>query len=281
MNRRWPRIVALLLAAAVVLSACGGSDAVGESGESEIGAGADGAVTSDEAETSDEAGTVPETAPTSSESATAAGDVATEAEPDPDRSPPTTGTDGLESGIDVSVEPDALTCWRVEDFGEEATGRWRVINDGVMGGLSEGSVAYNGGVVTFAGTINTNGGGFSMIRTSIFRNDQTLADALAGAEFLRLRVRSANGRGYEVTLQDSTTNTAVMHFVDLPAPNDSGWQEPVVSLADLDARVFGTERSSLPPFDLEQVSTLGVILADGLDGPFSLEIDRIDACART
>ncbi len=199
---------------------------------------------------------------------------------DPDRSPPTTETSGLAGDGQAPAEPEGLTCWRVEDFGEEAAGRWRVINDGVMGGLSQGELTFNGGVATFAGTINTNGGGFSMIRTSIFRDGATLADSLEGAEYLRVRTRSANGRAYELTVQDTASNSAVMHFTDLAVTADSAWEEPLVPLTDLDARTFGTARPNLADFDLDQISTFGIILADGIDGPFSLAIDRIDACSR-
>lgn len=203
----------------------------------------------------------------------------TPSESDPDRSPPTTDTEGLASGAEAIDAPEDLTCWRVEDFGEEASGRWRVINDGVMGGLSEGDVSFSGGTVTFSGTINTNGGGFSMIRTNTFRFDEALDDVLAGAEYLRIRSRSANGRGYELVTQDSTSNTAIMHFGDIPVSDDGSWQEPLVPLTNLVASAFGTARADLSDFDLEQISTLGIILADGVDGPFSIELDRIDACS--
>lgn len=118
-----------------------------------------------------------------------------------------------------------------------------------------------------------------MIRTDIFRNGALLADSLEGAEYLRIRTRSANGRGYELTVQDGTTNTAIMHFADLAVTADSAWEEPLVPLTNLDARAFGSARPTLPAFELDQISTLGIILADGLNGPFSIAIDRIDACA--
>ncbi len=201
------------------------------------------------------------------------------AEPDPDRSPPTTETDGLASNTETTVPAIELACWRVEDFGEESVERWSVINDGVMGGLSEGNLEYDGGVVTFDGQINTNGGGFSMIRTDVFRDDQSLAEALTGAEYLRIRLRSANGRAYELTMTDSATNASVMHVEDIAVSDEGLWQEPVISLTDLEPRIFGSVQPGIEAFEVEQTATIGVILADGLDGPFSLQIDRIDACA--
>lgn len=254
----------LLVAAMFIAGACGTSEP--QSQAADLG------------DSSTEASSSTTSITTTTDASPSDGDA--EAELDPDRLPPTTETEGLASNAEAAAAPDGLSCWRVENFGEEAADRWQVINDGVMGGLSEGQLTFDGGVATFTGTINTNGGGFSMIRTSVFRDDQSLADALVGAEFLRIRTRSANGRGYELTVQDSTTNSAVMHFTDIAVSADSAWEELLVPLTNLDVRTFGSGAPSLPEFDLEQISTLGVILADGLDGPFSLAIDRIDACAR-
>lgn len=177
------------------------------------------------------------------------------------------------------ADPDGDRCWRVEDFGDEASARWAVVNDGVMGGLSEGSLLVDGGVATFAGTINTNGGGFSMIRTSVLRDGVSLVDGLAGAEYLRMRTRSADGRTYELTVQDTTQNSSVMHFGEIEATEAATWREVLVPLSGLEARTFGTTQGALAPFELDAIGRLGIILADGVDGQFSLDIDYVDACA--
>ena len=300
-----PKMLAPLMSVALFAAACGSTGEAAQTGVAETAEGAaetaEGAAETAEAAsevvdsessttTTDTTTTLPETttervildestttqpleSDVTDESTTADG-----AEEDEDSSPPTTGTAGLSSDTEAATVEDELACWRIENFNEDDQDRWRVINDGVMGGRSEGSLAYAGSVVRFAGTIVTDGGGFSMIRTSALR-DQTLAGGLDGAEYLRVRIRSANGRAYELTVQDSGTNTAIMHFTDLAVSDDGLWQEVVVPLTGLEARVFGNQRPNLAEFDLEQISTLGIILADGLDGPFSLEIDRIDACA--
>ena len=42
---------------------------------------------------------------------------------------------------------------------------WVVVNDGVMGGLSEGRVDADAGYLVFNGTLNTRGGGFASVRS--------------------------------------------------------------------------------------------------------------------
>jgi len=197
---------------------------------------------------------------------------------DDDQSPPTTQTNGLATTADSTVAPTDLTCERLENFGTDALDRWVVVNDGVMGGLSMGELGEGGGVASFSGTINTNGGGFSLIRTSIAEGDTTLAEALADTDYLRFRVRSANGRGYELIAEDRSSPSQVMHFAPIPVSTEGLWQEPLIPLADLEARAFGNQIAGTDTFVLDEVTSIGIILADGLDGPFSLEIDRIDAC---
>jgi len=71
---------------------------------------------------------------------------------------------------------------------------WYVQNDNVMGGRSEGGFESKQGELLFAGNTNTNGGGFSSIRTQPFKLD--LSD-YAG---IRLRVKG-DGRRYTWQLQ--------------------------------------------------------------------------------
>ena len=80
------------------------------------------------------------------------------------------------------------------DFpGSLADLRWRVVDDGVMGGRSEGSLRSVGDALVFEGTTNTDGGGFSSIRSDTRRFD---LGAHAG---VRLRVRG-DGRTYTFRL---------------------------------------------------------------------------------
>ena len=256
-------LVRWLLFASVVLTACAGQDT------SESLGAADTPTTD---ETPEQATVAPATTSTAADA---------EGVGDAPSNPPTTETGGLGSDVELSVAPENLQCQRIEDFGDDSFDRWVVVNDGVMGGRSIGQLTEaGGGVVRFDGTINTNGGGFSLIRTSSLRGEESLAESLADAEYLRLRVRSANGRGYELIAEDTNSPSQIMHFAPIPIGDSGAWAEVVVPLTGLEARAFGNPRVNVDSFDLGQVSSIGVILADGIDGPFSLEVDRIDACSQ-
>lgn len=155
---------------------------------------------------------------------------------------------------------------RVTDFDEPD---WVIVNDGVMGGRSVGEGAIVDGVLVFDGTIVTQGGGFSSVRGLV-------AGRLTGATELVLRVRT-DGRSYELLADDAESRRQrVTHYRPIVVEG-TDWQQVSVPLTGMEARVFGTPVDAAP-FQPDLATEIGVILADGLDGPFSFEIDWIDAC---
>ena len=76
------------------------------------------------------------------------------------------------------------------DFTSDRDGlAWYVVNDNVMGGRSEGNFKVEQGQLRFAGRTNTDGGGFSSIRTKPVKLD------LSEYAGIQLRVR-CDGRRY-------------------------------------------------------------------------------------
>ena len=72
---------------------------------------------------------------------------------------------------------------------DDAHMSWYVVNDNVMGGRSQGDFSIGEGVLRFSGSTNTDGGGFSSIRTEPVRLD------LSEYAGIRLRVKG-DGRRY-------------------------------------------------------------------------------------
>lgn len=83
----------------------------------------------------------------------------------------------------------------IVDFSEGENLDWRVVNDGVMGGLSQGKIEVSAeGVMTFSGDLSLeNNGGFSSIRTGGVEMD------LSDAEGFAARVRG-DGRTYQMRI---------------------------------------------------------------------------------
>jgi len=154
---------------------------------------------------------------------------------------------------------------------EQSAEDWRTINDGVMGGRSSGGPRFDAEHMIFEGVINTNGGGFSSVRTDVE------AGVLSRASGVSLRVKS-DGRTYKVTFRTDTKRgfRPISFQTEIPQTPIGDWAEVRVSFDDLRASIFGRPVTGV--FDKSKVRELGIIIADGQDGPFKLEVDWIKAC---
>lgn len=152
---------------------------------------------------------------------------------------------------------------------------WRPVNDGVMGGLSSGGARYENESLIFEGLINTNGGGFSSIRLPLSQG------SLAGYSGLRFRVKS-DGRIYKLTLRGSTSyrGRSVSFQAPLPATPEGEWADVMVDFNALQPTLFGQALRGVE-FDITQIQEMGLIIADGKDGPFRLEVKSLGACQST
>ena len=147
---------------------------------------------------------------------------------------------------------------------------WKAVNDGVMGGRSRGGPSFENGYMVFEGRINTDGGGFSSVRTDIDRG------SLESSSGLKLRVRS-DGRAYKVTLRTDARyrNRPIAFQAEIPPTTVDEWESVSFPFDGLEASLFG-RRIFGAEFDSAQANQLGIILADGQDGPFRLEVKAIE-----
>lgn len=171
------------------------------------------------------------------------------------------------------AEPSEVECRRLTDF-DDGDG-WLIVNDGVMGGRSNGAVEFFNSAMRFTGDVVTAGGGFTSVRF------QLTGDELEGSDHLALRVRT-DDRIYGLTLQDAAQARGrfVSHGADLvvDGPTDAdGWQTTELRYDELFPSVFG-QSVDAPPFEPDGATEIGIIIGDGVDGPFTLDIDWIDAC---
>lgn len=157
------------------------------------------------------------------------------------------------------------------NFGEPGADiAWMAVNDGVMGGRSQGGPAFRDGLLNFSGELSLeNNGGFSSVR-----HDADLD--LAGYTGLRLRVRG-DGRAYQLRLQtDSRFRYRPISFIAEFATEKGEWKEVVVPFDALQAGFRGRSLSGYT-FDPAKIQGISVMLADKQPGSFSLDIKWIEA----
>lgn len=195
--------------------------------------------------------------------------VSSAAPPSPNADPATTTVNAADTR-----PPPQCTVLSDSAVGTE-TQAWQVVNDDVMGGQSEGELAYVEGRLVFAGVINTNGGGFSSLRLPVELG------SLASARSIMMRA-IGDGRSYMLTLDDQLQgrNQRVSHRADIDLPvSANGTEASVVTIpvADFAPAIFGQPVDDVA-VQVEVVDEIGLMISDGLDGPFRLEVEWLAGC---
>lgn len=161
------------------------------------------------------------------------------------------------------AEPKRVTTFQTGQGDGDV--RWQVVNDTVMGGRSESSFVIIDGQLQFTGKLNTRGGGFASLRSN--RQDWDLPEF----SVVRLKVRG-DGRDYRFRLY--VDNDRASYQRDFATAADE-WQIIELPIKEFHAAWRG-RRLNRPPLLTSRVVGMGLILADGIDGPFELTVDWIE-----
>ncbi|MDB4687440.1 CIA30 family protein [Akkermansiaceae bacterium] len=147
---------------------------------------------------------------------------------------------------------------------------WRVVDDGVMGGLSKGNFGVSDeGILTFRGTLSLeNNGGFSSIRTEKVKMD------LSGADGLLVRVKG-DGRTYQMRFgTDARFRGMEISFMAEFKTSKGEWTEVKIPFDQFRGSFRGMKLKD-EVFDPSKVSRVGLLLADKNSGAFELNVDWI------
>lgn len=170
----------------------------------------------------------------------------------------------------------AATDLKITDFGpdSQADFRWEIVNDGVMGGLSQGTLQMTeNGTMVFRGTLSLeNNGGFSSVRSGEIPLD------LSQASGVILRVRG-DGRTYQMRLlTDARVGNRRVSFMAPFPTRDGAWIEVKIPFSAFRGTWRG-EPVKEAVLDPAKVAGLGFQLSDGRVGPFQLEVDWVKSFA--
>jgi uncharacterized surface protein with fasciclin (FAS1) repeats len=171
----------------------------------------------------------------------------------------------------AGIASDAKSKPLADFSGASAAKRWISVNDGVMGGVSEGGFRITGEkTLLFSGKLSLkNRGGFASIRT-------LPADLkLAGYDTIALRVKG-DGRTYYLNLRTSSRRAASSYRAPLQTKANA-WQELRVPLKDFEYTAYGRRVRGAPALRASQIQSVGLTLADKQAGPFRLEVRWIRA----
>ena len=157
----------------------------------------------------------------------------------------------------------------VDFAGPDAAQKWQAVNDGVMGGVSDGRFKITDkGTLEFFGTLSLeNNGGFASVRTKPTKLDIQAGDTLV------VRVQG-DGRDYVLNLYTKSRRMAFSYRAPLPTTKDE-WTQVEIPLADFIPTAFGRRVQGMGPVEPDQINGLGFMLSDKQPGPFKLEVESV------
>lgn len=154
------------------------------------------------------------------------------------------------------------------DFSSETPNKqWQIVNDGVMGGLSNSSIQLTEeGHGKFAGHVSLeNNGGFASVRLP------TDIDVKSDEQEIILKIKG-DGKTYQCRLKGSRSQseTYVHQF------NTNGeWQTIKLKLKDFYAQYRGRKLNK-PNFNFDKIELFGFLIANKREEDFKLLIDSVE-----
>ena len=157
------------------------------------------------------------------------------------------------------------------DFSDDDRGEWYVINDVVMGGLSQSTIQLTGRKTgVFAGTLSMeNNGGFASVRIGMGPRD------LSPYAGLEIRVRG-DGRSYQLRLRTDEGFDGIAYRAHFET-REGEWITTRIPFDNFLPTFRGRTLNDAPALDRSGIHQLGFLLADKKPGSFSLEIDFVRA----
>lgn len=156
------------------------------------------------------------------------------------------------------------------DFtGADAAKEWQTINDGVMGGISEGKFKITDKkTLEFYGTLSLErNGGFASVRMKAKKL------GLEKGDVLLVRVRG-DGREYSMNLHVPKPLVAFSYRATVQTKKDE-WIEVKLPLDKFVATSFGRVVKDAGPVDPQEINGLGFLLGDKKAGTFKMEVESI------
>lgn len=146
---------------------------------------------------------------------------------------------------------------------------WRIVNDGVMGGLSKSQMQETEeGYARFFGTVSLeNNGGFASTRTNVPEEAQT------EIRTIQIRVKGDGNRySYRLNPEGPFGRVSYRAYFDTEAGK---WQEFTLPLSDFTPTFRGRVLPDTPSIEGQTLEEMGILIADKQEGEFELLIDWI------
>jgi NADH dehydrogenase [ubiquinone] 1 alpha subcomplex assembly factor 1 len=156
----------------------------------------------------------------------------------------------------------------IYDFNKNSSPRdWRIIDDGVMGGLSQGKFFIDSaGNGVFAGEVSLeNNGGFSSVRYQFEKISVTKESKV------RIRLKG-DGKNYQFRIKDKATSY-YSYITNFKTSGD--WETIEIKLSELYPSFRG-QTLNLPNFDSDSFEEIVFLIGNKKNESFQLVLDKIE-----
>ena len=152
---------------------------------------------------------------------------------------------------------------------QETSGLWMIVNDGVMGGISESRLSLDQqGFLVFEGRVSLDyGGGFASVRSILNRLDADPYDGI----LIRFK---GDGKRYQLRLRQVDRMEGVAYLQHFETKTGE-WEEVFLPFHSFQASYRGRRLPDYPKLDTRRISQLGLMISDKQEGNFRLEVQRI------
>ena len=153
------------------------------------------------------------------------------------------------------------------DFKKDSTiSNWKVINDGVMGGKSQGNFKINKqGHAEFSGFVSLkNNGGFSLVRCKVEKKNSKQFQQIV------LKIKG-DGKNYQFRIKD---NSQHYYSYNKEFKTSGKWEEITINLNEMYSSFRG-RRLDLPNFSSYYIEEFAFLIGNKKEENFRLFIDKI------
>ncbi len=146
--------------------------------------------------------------------------------------------------------------------------RWRIINDGVMGGLSSSKVILNDDVIIFSGNVSLeNNGGFASLRSPV--RDYNFE------EFSGIEIKiKGDGKRYSVSMKETTYFSGYFYTSIFETKKDE-WIIVRIPFDQFKLYYFGSETNSSKIIPINSIKEISLLIGDKQKDGFIAVIDYI------
>lgn len=148
--------------------------------------------------------------------------------------------------------------------------KWRIVNDGVMGGLSSSEVRTSDeGKIFFSGNVSLdNNGGFASLRSPIKNYN---FENYTGIE---IRIKG-DGKKYSLSMKETSYFSGSFYTARFQTSKDE-WSTIKIPFSTFALYYFGRKVSSNPQIPLNKIKEISLLIGDKQEGAFNAEIDFIN-----